>query len=326
MADILETVLLLALPASGKSEARRYLDSLPPDVCENELHIGQTVQLDDFPYVHYMRRIDDELIALGRDRLFFEAPDRSFRDGRDWGTLIQLINEDYDDLVARNRHEPDSAALAMFERLDAASERAGADKRLATLDAELRSALADRLEEDARQMLAEKHAGYPNTLENKTVVIEFARGGPEGSAMPLPAPYGYRHSLGQLSERILERASVLYIWVTPEESRRKNVARADPDDPGSILHHGVPEFVMRNEYGLDDIDWLLESSDKPNTIEVEAHGKTFYLPTGRFDNRVDKTTFIREDKEKWSREDVETIHAEIARALGAIAKAAGIEP
>lgn len=324
MAELLETVLLLALPASGKSEARRYLDNLPPEICENELHIGETVQLDDFPYVHFMRRIDDELLGFGKDRIFFEAPEKSFQDGRDWGTLIQLINEDYDDLVSLTRNEPDSAAAHLFARLDAASERAGAPRRLAGLDDATRSTLADKLEEEARQMLADKHAGYPDTLDGKTVVIEFARGGPEGSDMPLPPPQGYRHSLGQLSERILEKASVLYIWVTPEESRRKNVARADPDDPGSILHHGVPEFVMRNEYGVDDIDWLLENSDKPNTIKVEAHGKTFYLPTGRFDNRADKTTFIREDKEKWSKQDVDAIHAEIAKALGAIASAAGL--
>ena len=63
MSETLETVLLLALPASGKSEVRRYLNHLTPEQRSGDFHLGPTVQLDDFPYVHMMRRIDDELLA-----------------------------------------------------------------------------------------------------------------------------------------------------------------------------------------------------------------------------------------------------------------------
>ena len=120
-------------------------------------------------------------------------------------------------------------------------------------------------------------------------MIEFARGGRHDAGLPLPAPFGYRYSLACLSPEILRRSVVLYVWVTPEESRRKNRSRADPDDPGSILHHGVPEEVMLNEYGCDDMDWLEQNGPQPGTIAVEAHGQTFALPVGRFDNREDKT-------------------------------------
>ena len=58
MANHLDVLLLLALPASGKSEARTYLASLSPEECEQHFGIGHTVQLDDFPYVHIMRRVD----------------------------------------------------------------------------------------------------------------------------------------------------------------------------------------------------------------------------------------------------------------------------
>ena len=71
MARSIDTLLLLALPASGKSELRRYLAHLDPQVAEEDLHLGPTVQLDDYPYVHMMRRIAQELASMGEDPVFF---------------------------------------------------------------------------------------------------------------------------------------------------------------------------------------------------------------------------------------------------------------
>jgi hypothetical protein len=320
MANTIDTILLLALPASGKSEVRRYLASLSPEECENDFHMGPTVQLDDFPYVHMMRRIDDELAAVGKERVFFNAADKPFKTTKDWGTLIHLINEDYEDLVSKEIYEPQSAAMLLFERFDRASQKAGAPARLENFDQEVKQKIADSLEKEAREMLDEKHQGYPDTLEGKTLVIEFARGGPQGSSMPLPDGYGYNYSLAELSENILANASILYIWVTPEESRRKNDQRADPDDPGSILHHGVPIAVMLGDYGCDDMDWLEEKAEKPGCVTVEAHGKKFNLPVGRVDNRVDKTTFIRNDLSQWKAEEVQAIRQEIKQAMDSMFK------
>ena len=61
----IDTILLTALPASGKSEVRRYLAELDPEAVREGFHMGETVQLDDYPYVHMMRRISEELIQLG---------------------------------------------------------------------------------------------------------------------------------------------------------------------------------------------------------------------------------------------------------------------
>ena len=56
---------------------------------------------------------------------------------------------------------------------------------------------------------------------------------------------------------------------------------------------------MRDEYGTDDIEWLMEHSDRPGTVTVSAHGRVFHLPIVRFDNRVDRTSFLRADSTEW---------------------------
>ncbi len=319
MAKILDTVLLLALPASGKSEVRRYLAHLDPQVAANDFHMGPSVQLDDFPYVHLMRVIDDNLLALGAARQYFAASDESFIDGRDWGTLIELLNQDYEDLVERRRYDDASAAELLFKRFDDASEVVGLPRRMAALDAETRAKVAAKIEDEARAQLNDKMAGYPENLDGKTLVVEFARGGPDKSTLPLSAPHGYQYSLSLLSEKLLSRAKILYIWVTPEESRRKNDARTDPDDPGSILHHGVPLSVMLGEYGCDDMTWLQENSGKPGTVAINKGDKTFHLPVGRFDNRTDRTTFVREEPSTWAKEDVAHLHNGLKSALDTLA-------
>jgi len=315
MSKHIDVLLLLALPASGKSEARRYLAELTPEQCHDQFGIGHTVQLDDFPYVHIMRRVSDELTARGHEGAFFISPALPFRNPVDWLTLIELMNEDYEDLVAGNKPAPESASLWLFDRIDAARVRAGGEAIISTLPEDLRREIAAPIEEESRKLLEDKIAEVPDSLEGKTVVIEFARGGADGSPMPLPRPFGYRHSLTQLSPAILEKASILYIWVTPEESRRKNEARTDPDDPGSILHHGVPNAVMYGDYGCCDMAWLLEQSDKSDTVRVERDGQVFNLALGRFDNRVDKTSFIREDAADWAEADVAALQAGMKEAF-----------
>lgn len=316
MKDHPDILLLLALPASGKSEVRKFLKTFSPEECSRDFHLGPTVQLDDFPYVHLMRRVDEELGKMGREGLFFQAPDRPFQDPWDWGTLIELLNEDFADLVAGRVPTFPSAATLLFERLDRAALRARARPKMKTLPGEVREDLVHRLEPEARAQLNERMAEYPDTLEGKTILFEFARGGPDGASMPLPPPLGYAHSLRLLSPEILDHASILYVWVTPEESRRKNRERADPNDPGSILHHGVPEAVMLGDYGCDDIAWLIETSDIPGAIRIEAHDRVFHLPTARLDNRVDKTSFVRKPREQWEPSEVASLGNALKEAFG----------
>jgi len=322
MSRLIDVLLLTALPASGKSEVRRYLATLTPEQCRDEMHLGPTTQLDDYPYVHMMRRVSQELRKRGRDGVFFDSDELPMKEGRDWGMLVELINEDFDDLLKRHRPKPASAAEWLFDRFDAARRKVGARPALSQLEPGLRAELARALESEARDLLDKKVAEVPESLKGRTVVIEFARGGPDKSPLPLPAPLGYRYSFGVLSPDILERSGVLYVWVTPEESRRKNTERTDPNDPGSILHHGVPMAVMLGDYGCDDMDWLVQHADHPDTVRVEAHGRTWHLPVARFDNRVDKTSFVRGDQAQWREQDVRALHGGLAEALGRLARAA----
>jgi hypothetical protein len=320
VAETLPIVLLLALPASGKSEVRKYLASLEPAAARRDFHLGPTVQLDDYPYVHLMRRISEELRGAGHDGVFFDSSQLPMKDGRDWGTLIELVNEDHADLVAQPVIEPRSAAEWLLGRFDAARAKVGAEAAFGRLAAPVRAKLVAAIEADARTLLGDKRAEMARAtdgLDGKTIVVEFARGGPEGAEPPLPAPLGYQYSLGCLTDEILARAAILYIWVTPEESRRKNDARARPGREGdaSILHHGVPIAVMRGDYGIDDMAYLIDTSDRPDTVRISTRGKMFHLPVARFDNRVDKTSFLREDPARWSEPDVRSVHRGLQEAF-----------
>ena len=138
--------------------------------------------------------------------------------------------------------------------------------------------------------------------------------------MPLTGTFGYQYSLPMFCPEILENAVILYIWVTPEESRRKNADRADPNDPGSNLHHGVPMAVMLGDYGCDDMEYLVNSTEVKDTVTVNAHGRTYHLPIGIFDNRVDKTSFLRAEPSEWDAEKVENVTAAIRRATDTMYK------
>ena len=122
--NVFKVVLLQALPASGKSEVRNFMANIEPERLKKEFHIGENLQLDDFPYVHMMRRIDNELEAMGQARLFYPG-EEPFIDGRDWGTLCCLLNEDYHDLLNRNVQKPDSCAQLLFDRYDRAGQIVG---------------------------------------------------------------------------------------------------------------------------------------------------------------------------------------------------------
>ncbi len=314
MTKIFDTLLLLALPASGKSEVRTFLSSISPEA----FHMGPTVQLDDYPYVHMQLVVDEVLEDAGLPRVFHvrgdEARNGPFIDGRELGALGWLLSQDYDELLAGQAERPERAAERLLERFDQASVAVGAAAKLDKIPAEVMDKLITRLEPEAREFFDAKADGCPSSLDGKTVVIEFARGASEGCAMPATGGYGYAGTLPCLSPTLLQRAAILYVWVTPEESRRKNRARARPDGDSSILFHGVPEQVMRQEYGSCDLAYLMETSGVAGTVKVSSQNQVFHVPVARFDNRKDLTSFIHADRSEWKDEDIEAMRSGMKEA------------
>lgn len=326
MSSPIDTVLLFSLPASGKSEVRRFLAHLSEAECRGAYGIGPTLQLDDYPYVHLMHRIDDELAAAGWRAPYYRGPNRPFQDDWTWAALVHLLNEDFARLVGGVQVDVVSAAEHLFDRLDAASALAGMPQPLGDVPHRIRRRVAAALERECRAELDASNRQNALDKAGKTIVIEAARGGPNGAAFPLTPPHGYATAFQTLSLEILARASVLYVWVEPPESRRKNIERGRPDGAGSILHHSVPMEVMLGQYGCDDMGYLLAQSDRPGTVRVERlveHGgryetRVFHLPVGRFDNREDLTTFVRAPREAWAPADVTRLEAGLKPAFAAL--------
>ena len=111
--------------------------------------------------------------------------------------------------------------------------------------------------------------------ERSTTLIEFSRGKEHG---------GYRQAFSHLSRQILEKAALLYVDVTWEESLRKNRKRFNPDKPGSILEHSLSDAKMERYY--KETDWSEVSKADPRYLTLQG----IRVPYVVFDNSEDVTT------------------------------------
>jgi len=331
-----DILLLFCPPGSGKSEVRARMTKMSVKQCHRRFHMGlPTIQMDDYVYVRVMLRLDELAVnVLGMDTVFFSSIGHPFRDARDWLMLIELLNEDYRDMMAgRKRIEP-CAGLALFRRMDAAARRAGATVKLGKLPLDIQKMFLDHMFEGrigdknvetlAREINDHKNELTETDLTGKTVVMECARGGPHGASLPLDPPQGFEYSLKQLDPQILQKSRILYIDVSPAQSRASNMKRK-PTTAGhandTTTFHTVPLSNMQAEYGIYDMLFLREESDRPNTVRVEAHGDVFYLPIAVFNNRdSDLITFIRECKDRplaeWDQVRLGALDQELERAMG----------
>ncbi|KAH7827486.1 uncharacterized protein MONOS_5673 [Monocercomonoides exilis] len=321
---IIPVVLLCALPASGKSESRAFLRSLPVEKSRAEFKIGfPTIQLDDYPYVEMMKFFDAELEKQGQTRPFYYSELYTFKNPYVWGVLVEMLNEDYHDVINKRTIETTTPTKWMLERLDRISASRGLPKPFENYSADVIAKLCARFDDHCGRFLKEKNDYAKSYSPERTIIIEFARGGGCGAErypdfFPLPEPFGYQYSLKQFCPEILSVCAMLYIYVTPAQSFEKNLSRAPPVGwTGSTdIFHCVPDVVMHCDYGCDDFMYLLKQSDKDNTLKVPGKdGKTYYIPAGIFDNREDLTTFCRGDVSTWPKDSVEKIYAAMTKAF-----------
>ena len=102
-----------------------------------------------------------------------------------------------------------------------------------------RGSLVDRFNRE----IAGRFLAGPAFYDDGTVLIEFARGVGDG----------FRQSLDEFRADILERAAMLYLQVSFDESYRRNDARYRKGQEESILFHKVPD---RDMFGFfRDNDW-----------------------------------------------------------------------
>jgi hypothetical protein len=115
----------------------------------------------------------------------------------------------------------------------------------------------------------------PGYHTSTTTLVEFSRGSQHG---------GYTDALPRLPGELLERAVLLYVHVSYEESLRKNRRRYNPAKPDSILEHGLPDEKLKVLYERDD--WESLTAGDPEYLLFNG----LALPYVVFQNEDDVTT------------------------------------
>ena len=332
---VLPILMFCALPASGKSESRRFFKSLTPEEMA-QFHLGDSsTQVDDYPYVDALEKIDVFCKETLGTTVFKDPNTRLFLNGYEWGVLTYLINEDYLDIKKLDKKIPEEYEADpvkwLFKRYDDASEKTGkVPRRFEELekksDKDKFNEFKKKCYDLCKTVLHDKYDNIPQSLEGKTIIFEFSRGGAKGSSFPLQPPYGYQYTLSLFDDEILNNANILYIWVTPEQSFNKNKQRALEGLQGKSqtvstqlsLNHGVPDSVMNNEYGTDDFEYLISQSKNGKYLPIMKNGKEFKVKAGRLDNRSDLTSDFRKPQKDWTKEQIEKMTEAMKKAFDAL--------
>ena len=102
------------------------------------------------------------------------------------------------------------------------------------------------------QTVTRDHLADPSFYADGSVFIEFARGVADG---------GYRRAYESLSDAVLQRAAIVYIFVSFEESQRRNEARYQAALAHSILAHRLPEEAIQRFSAQQDFMDLAGGED-----------------------------------------------------------------
>lgn len=114
----------------------------------------------------------------------------------------------------------------------------------------------------------------PN-YKDRTIIFEFSRGTEHG---------GYHSAYQLLTQPVVANMAILYLNVSFDESLRKNRKRYNPQQPDSILEHGLSDEKMYRLYHEDDFQSLAERRKE----SIEIQGKS--VPYVIFENEDDVTS------------------------------------
>ena len=100
-----DTLMLLARPAAGKSEIINYLHNTPLEERIARFHIGEFIEVDDFPMLWAWFEEDHIREEMGMKRLH-STKDEEFNDQRLWDVLIRRICLEHQKLVRDEKSTP----------------------------------------------------------------------------------------------------------------------------------------------------------------------------------------------------------------------------
>jgi hypothetical protein len=91
MSDIFHTIILTARPAAGKSEVIDFLKKTDPAKRKAEFHVGEIVEIDDFPYIWEKFEEDKILEEAGRERIWTDKK-LYFKEDWAWDFFLLKMN------------------------------------------------------------------------------------------------------------------------------------------------------------------------------------------------------------------------------------------
>ncbi len=125
--NIFDIIILNGRPAAGKSEVIDYLKTIPVKERIERFHVGEFVEIDDFPFLWEDFEDDDIRETMGLPRLIsnteFEYQGKKlngyvFKDKAYWNFLIKKINHHYVRLLRDDPdfHKNNKTAILEFSR------------------------------------------------------------------------------------------------------------------------------------------------------------------------------------------------------------------
>lgn len=121
------------------------------------------------------------------------------------------------------------------------------------------ASLLDYCMEKFNAEIKKKYLSNESFYNDKSLIIEFARGGQKM----------YKHSLPRINAELWKRAAILYIDVSADDSWRRNVARYEEKLRHSSLAHMVPKETY--DFHFRDHDWY-DVTQKNESGYLELNG------------------------------------------------------